>query len=164
MKREIVESISGKYKGMIYRIALNHLRSTHDAEDIVQDIFLKLCQSTKEFESEEHLRFWLIRITINASKNVLRLPWRKNAEYAEALASHAFEDPEQSALFAAVMGLPDKYRVPLYLFYYEDLSVRKIAKLLKIAESAVTTRLSRARGQLKSTIGEEWENGYEGIV
>ena len=164
MKREIVELIAGKYKGMIYRIALNYLRSPHDAEDIVQDVFFKLCQSTKVFESEEHLRYWLIRVTINASKNVLRLPWRKNDEYTDALASHAFENPEQSALFAAAMGLSDKYRVPLYLFYYEDLPVREIAKLLGIAESAVTTRLSRARGQLKSVIGEEWKNGYERII
>ena len=164
MKTEMIELIEGKYKGMIYRIALNHLRSQHDAEDIVQDVFLKLYQSTKDFESEEHLRYWLIRITINASKNVLRLPWRKNAEYEDVLASHMFESPEQSTLFAAVMGLSEKYRVPLYLFYYEDLSVRKIAKLLGITESAVTTRLSRARGQFKSAIGEEWENGYERIV
>ena len=157
MKRENVETIAGKYKSMIYRIALNYLRSPHDAEDIVQDVFLKLCQSTKDFESEEHLRYWLIRITINASKNVLRLPWRKSAEYAEVMASHSFENPEQSALFAAVMRLSEKYRVPLYFFYYEDLSVRRIAKLLGIAESAVTTRLSRARAQLKSTIGREWK-------
>ena len=164
MKREKVESIADKYKSMVYRIALNQLRSSHDAEDIVQEIFLKLCQTTKDFESEEHLRYWLIRITINASKNVLRLPWRKSAEYAEVMASHSFENPEQSALFAAVMSLSEKYRVPLYLFYYEDLSVRKIAQLLGIEESAVTTRLSRARGQLKSAIREEWENGYERIV
>lgn len=139
-----------KYKDTIYRIALNYLKNTHDADDIVQDVLMKLYTNNGEFESEEHIRNWLIRVSINLCKNVLRAPWRrKNVNLNELSNYITFEQREQSELFMLVMGLPTKNRVVLYLFYYEGFSVKEIAKMLNLKESAVTSRLSRARNQLK---------------
>jgi RNA polymerase sigma factor (sigma-70 family) len=156
--------LAEKYKDMIFRIALNYFGNTYDADDMVQDVLMKLYSSSKAFESEEHARYWLIRVTINACKNSLRTPRRRNIALDEVSATVTFAFKEQSNLFKTVMGLPEKYRTVLYLFYYEDLSVREIAQLLKIKESAVTTRLSRSRERLKQKLKEGWQDEYEGAV
>ena len=141
---------ANKYKQMVYRIALNYLANPYDADDIVQDTFLKFYLYKSPFQSDEHIRNWLIRVTINLCKNELRKPFRKsNIPLDELSASIPFEHEEQSKLFESVMSLPEKHRVVLYLFYYEGLSVKEIAEMLKLNESAVTSRLSRGRKQLK---------------
>ncbi len=155
MEQSYFLAAADTYKDTLYRIALNYFGNRHDAEDTVQEVLMKLYASEKAFESEEHLRNWLIRVTINLCKNTLRLPWRsKTVALSEISATTTFEHKEQSDLFIAVMKLPEKYRTVLYFFYYEDLSVKEISQLLRLKESAVTTRLSRARHQLKSKLAE----------
>lgn len=147
------------YKDTIYRIALNYFGNREDAEDTVQDVLMKLYTTKKDFESDDYLRNWLIRVTINSCKNTLRMPWRnKSVELTEIAATSTFEHQDQSLLFMSVMKLPEKYRTVLYFFYYEDMSVKKIAQLLKLKESAVTTRLSRARKQLKMDLAEVYKD------
>lgn len=147
--------IADRYKDTVYRIALNYFGNKYDAEDTVQEVFMKLYTSNKQFESQDHIRNWLIRVTINMCKNTLRMPWRNRSVELDDLAeSIAFEQQEQSELFMSVMSLPEKYRTILYLFYYEEYSVKEISKMLTLKESAVTTRLSRARNQLKLTLTE----------
>ncbi len=144
-----------QYQDMVFRIALNYYGSIQDAEDTVQDVLMKLYLAEDAFESEEHVRAWLIRVTINLCKNTLRSPWRKRRVPLEELCQAvSFDDREESALFSVVMALPEKYRTVLYLFYYEDCSVRRIAELLELRESAVTTRLFRARNLLKQKLQE----------
>lgn len=154
LERETFISLAGTYKDTVYRVALNALGSPHDADDIVQETLLRLLQRKEPFESEAHAKHWLIRVALNLCKNVFRSPWRKYAPLEELDAAAVFDTPEQGALYAEVMALPEKYRTVLYLFYYEEYAVKEIARLLGISESAVTTRLSRARQALKANLTE----------
>lgn len=157
MEQEIFLAMADKYKDTVYRIALNYFGNSYDAEDTVQDVLMKLYLSGKQFESDEHVRNWLIRVAINACKNAWKMPWRNRNVAFEELSSATFDHPEQSDLFFAVMNLPKKYRIVLYLFYYEDYSVKEIAGMLNLKETAVTI-LSRSRNQLKQKLSEVWEN------
>ncbi len=144
-----------RYKDMVYRVALNFLGAGSDAEDAVQEAFLKLYTSGNGFESEEHRRRWLIRVTLNICKNMERSRKNRRQVPLEALELPAeFETEEQTELYSAVMSLPEKYRTVLYLFYYEEYSVREIGQILDIRESNVTTRLSRGRELLKTQLME----------
>ena len=109
--------------------------------------------TSKDFEDEQHIRAWLIRIVINKAKNTTLAFWRRNRrsleDYIETL---TFENPESENLFEEVLKLPEKYRIVIHLFYYEDYSVREIADILKLSESNVKTRLSRGRSLLKTAL------------
>ena len=130
-----------------------------DAEDVVQETFVQYYTTKKEFENEQHIRAWLLRIAINKAKNCCRTFWKKNKctleDYMETL---PFSDTQSRSLFEEVMKLPDKYRIVIHLFYYEDYTVREIAEILKLSESNVKVRLSRGRTLLRETLKEEWEN------
>lgn len=160
MERNLFEDAARRYQDMVYRVALHCFGNVQDAEDMVQEVFLRLYTVGKKFDGEEHLRRWLIRVTINACKDVLRSPWRRRrASLAELPAPEpVFEQPEQAELFREVMDLPEKYRTVLYLFYYEGFSVREIGELLGIRTSAVTTRLFRARARLREQLTEVWQD------
>ena len=151
MDNAIFLATANKYKDTIFRVAFNYLGSAFDADDVVQEVLLKLFTYEKAFTDDEHLKSWIIRVTINVCKNMLRSPWRKNSvnlEDVPATVDLQFED--QVNLFLTIMSMKDKYRIVLYLFYYEDYSVSQIAEILRIKESTVTTRLSRARKILKT--------------
>lgn len=155
MDKDFFLKSADRYKDTVYRIALNYLRNTYDADDILQEVLLKFYTSHKKFDCDEHIKNWLIRVTINMCKNTLRVPWRKRDVALDELTdSMSFEYEEESDLFEMVMGLPEKNRIVLYLFYYEDYSVKEIADMLKLKETAVTSRLSRARKQLEFNITE----------
>ena len=154
LEREEFLLLAGKYKDTVFRVALNALGSPHDADDIVQETLLRLWNRREPFACETHAKHWLIRVALNLCKNVFRAPWRKLTSLDELDTAAVFDTPEQGALYAEVMALPEKYRTVLYLFYYEDYSVKEVAQLLGISESAVTTRLSRARQALKTKLTE----------
>lgn len=137
------------YQNMVYRIALNFFRNIHDAEDTTQEILLKLYLRTKPFDSQHHARNWLIKVTLNYCRSVWRSPWRQRVSLEELTATIPFSSTEDGELFQMVMELPEKHRTVLYLFYFEDMSIREIAEVLKLSETAVTSRLSRARKELK---------------
>ncbi len=155
LEREAFLRLAGKYKDTVFRVALNALGSPHDAEDVVQETLLRLWNREEPFESDEHGKHWLIRVTLNLCRNVFRAPWRRHIPLEELHAAAVFDAPEEAALFGEVMALPEKYRTVLYLFYYEGYSVKEIGELLKVSETAVTTRLSRARQALKLKLTEE---------
>ena len=154
-----VQNLIEQYQDNLYAGAFNVCKNQEDAEDVVQDAFLQYYTCRKEFENEQHIRAWLIRIVINKAKNMNRTFWRRNKlsleDYMETL---TFETPESETLFETVMGLPEKYRIIVHLFYYEDYSVREIADILNISESNVKIRLMRARTLLKEVLMEEWED------
>lgn len=149
-----------QYQDMVYRIALSHLGNDQDAEDAVQEVFVKLYRENTP-PAGDSLRFWLIRVTINHCRDILRSPWRKRkvslTELTEQQTGPVFDCIEQRELFDAVMSLAEKYRTVLYLYYYEELSIREISELLKVSQSAVTTRLTRARMKLKEKL-EVWKD------
>lgn len=141
------DEIVHKYIDTVYRIALAQSHSKVDAEDIVQEVFLKLLTSDKDFESEEHIKAWLIRVTINSSRKLFSSSWfRKTVPLTEDI---PFETQEHSEVYYALYSLPEKYRIPLYLYYYEDYSVKEIARCLEISEGTVKSQLSRGRERLK---------------
>ena len=147
------EDIAKRYRDRLFAIAFPYTKSAADADDMAQIALIKCYHAEKPFENEQHIRNWLIRVTVNECKRYLVSPWRRYTapieDYAETL---GFETPEQSSLFLAVMALPQKYRVPIHLYYYEDYSVREVAQILGLRESAVQTRLLRARQKLKQTL------------
>lgn len=148
-----------RYQNMVYRTALHALGSPQDADDAVQEVFLRLFRRKEPFEGEEHLRRWLLRVTVNCCRDVLKSPWRKRrVSWEELPETPVFDRPEQAALYREVMALPEKYRTVLNLFYYEELSVREIGELLGVGDSTVTTRLARARRRLKERLGEDWQD------
>lgn len=144
----------------VFRIALHYTKNPTDAEDITQDTFLKLYREPKEFESEEHIRNWLIRVAVNESKKQLRAPWRKWVPYEEYAASLPFPSPEHGELFDAVMALPKKYSLPIYLHYYEGFSTQEIARLLRTPHATVRTHLSRGRQLLRQQLQEVEDHEY----
>lgn len=156
MEEEQFAQYVRRYSDTIYRVAFHSCKNAADSQDIVQNVLLKLYREQKEFESEEHVRRWVIRVTVNESRKLLCSAWfRKSVpleEYAQML---ELEEPEESTLFLSVMSLPKKYRVPVYLYYYEEYSIREISSLLNTKESTVSTRLERARKKLRAALGPE---------
>ncbi|MBR4083588.1 MAG: sigma-70 family RNA polymerase sigma factor [Lachnospiraceae bacterium] len=154
-----IQELMKRYWNSLFVAAFQICKNREDAEDVVQDTFLQYHTSKKEYESEEHIRAWLLRVAINKAKNVNLTFWRRNKQpledYIETL---PFETKEDSNLFEAVLALPEKYRVVIHLFYYEDYSVQEIAEVLKLSESNVKIRLSRGRKMLKEALKEEWED------
>lgn len=143
----------------LYLIALSFTANSCDAEDILQNAFLKLWKSDSDFESDEHIDKWLTAVTVNESKNLLKSAFRKrNSSFEEYSASYSFECEKSEDLFNAVMSLPKKLRTVIHLYYYEDMPISEIADILKIKQSAVKTRLHRAREQLKIKLGDDWND------
>lgn len=157
--RQPVQELIERYQNNLYAIAFNICKNQADTEDVVQDTLIQYYTTSKDFEDEQHIRAWLIRIVINKAKNTTLAFWQRNRrsleDYIETL---TFENPESENLFEEVLKLPEKYRIVIHLFYYEDYSVREIADILKLSESNVKTRLSRGRSLLKTALKEEWEN------
>ena len=146
-----------KYIDMVFRVALNYTKSVPDAEDITQDVFFVLFREKKPFESEEHIRHWLIRVTVNEGKRWLRSPWRRHISYEEYIAALPDVTEENRDILRTVMALPVKYRMPIYLYYYEEYSTAEIAEILKIPKGTVCTYLSRGREMLKLQLMEDEE-------
>jgi RNA polymerase sigma-70 factor (ECF subfamily) len=144
-----------KYIDTVFRIALNYTKSVHDAEDVTQNVFLALLRQKKPFEGEEHIRHWLIRVAVNECKKWYRSPWRKHISFEEYAAALPDITQGDRAVLEAVMALPRKYRMPIYLYYYEEYSTQEIADILKIPKGTVCTNLSRGRELLKLSIQED---------
>ena len=157
--RQSVQELFGRYKDNLYAAAFNACSNAQDAEDAVQDTFIQYYSTQKEFDNEQHIRAWLFRVAINKAKNTNLTFWKKNRTSLEDyMGTLTFETPESEELFEAVMNLPQKYRIVIHLYYYEDYAIREIAGILKISESNVKVRLARARSLLKDKLKEEWES------
>lgn len=152
-EKEFTEAVE-QHLDMVYRIALNWFRSPPDAEDAAQNTMLRLWRAEKPFTDGEHLRRWLVRVTLNECKRISANPWRRRTVPLEACPEPVFSDPARKTLFQEVMALPAKYRVPLYLYYYEGYGVGEIGEMLEMKTSTVQTRLARARAKLKIQLEE----------
>lgn len=159
-----VEMLVERYHQNLFAVAFNVCKNREDAEEVVQDAFIQYHLKRLDFQSEEHIRAWLIRVTINKAKNAARtFWWRHRTSLEETMAAltfddQEFDDQESERLFEAVIALPQKYRIVVHLFYYEDYSVHEMAELLSLSESNVKTRLSRARAMLRDTLKEVWSD------
>lgn len=146
--------IVANYSDMVTRICLTHTGNPENAKDCFQNTFIKLFEKKPAFESEEHLKAWLIRVAINECRSFFRRFKQTDVLELEKIHELWYETKYDETL-TGVMTLEPKYRTVIYLFYYEDYPLKEIAKLLKLPENTVKTRLSRARQQLKTMIGDE---------
>ena len=162
---EVTDEVVRYYSPMVYRIALTKTQSSHDADDIFQEVFLRLVMNTKPFETEEHRKAWLIRVTINCCNSHFTAPWRKNVNSLDdAIMSQL---PDESAdtgtliegqdVYAEVLRLPPNMREVILLYYYEEMSIREISLVLQTTEVNVKKRLSRARQKLKLELSDDAE-------
>ena len=163
LPQEVTDEVVRFYSPMVWRLALTKTKSTHDAQDIFQEVFLKLVMNQKPFASEEHRKAWLIRVTINCCNSHFVAPWRKNVDTLEdtMLEQIADEDTFEGTdmyapdVYSQVMRLPENMREVILLFYYEELSIREIADIVGTSEVNVKKRLSRARQKLRMELEQE---------
>ncbi len=154
-----IEGLMKEYQTNLFVTAFNICKNAEDAKDVVQDTFIAYMTSNQKFNDEGHIRAWLFRVAINKAKDFNKSFWKRNRmpleDYMETL---PFETKEDSSLFEEVLNLPEKYRVVIHLFYYEDMSIKEISGVMRISESNVKVRLSRGRKLLKNVLMEEWED------
>jgi RNA polymerase sigma-70 factor (ECF subfamily) len=152
---EYIHSILDKYSKSLIKIAFTYMKNIADAEDIVQEVYISLMRRGEGFDSEEHEKAWLIRVTINQCKNRLKSAWyRKSVPLDEEI---SYLPEEESEVLAAVLELPAKYRSVIHLFYYENYSMLEIGEILKKSPGTIGTWLSRGRKLLKTKL----DGGFE---
>lgn len=141
------------YAPAIYRLAYARTGSRADAEDIMQEVFVRLLRAGPDFADRAHARAWLLRVAANCANDWFRAPWRRR----EGPLSESLPAPEHESggVVEAVLALPAKYRTAVHLYYYEELSVAEIAKITGKSESAVKSRLFRARAMLREALKED---------
>lgn len=153
---DFVIKVIEKYSDMLIRVSFSYLKNMSDAEDVTQEVFLKLIKNPPSFESEVHEKAWLIRVAINLCKNRLRTPWfRKTLPLCET--TYDFTTKENEVI-SAVLELKVKYRSIILLFYFEGYSIAEIAGILGQKESTIGSQLHRARKLLKSKLKEDFDD------
>ena len=149
-RNKFLEETIEKYSNMVYRLAMARTGNSEEAQDVYQEVFLRLAKKMPEFQSEEHKKAWLIRVTINCSKTILNSSFIKHrTELDENL---SFETPERHDIYYAVLKLPIKYKTVVHLYYYENYSIKEISNILRTNENTIKSRLARARKQLEIAI------------
>ena len=148
------------YSDTVYKIALSQTKDRHDADDVFQEVFLRLITNLNKIQSREHLKAWLIRVTLNCCKTHYRV-WRMRS--AELIEDIPYITPEEHDIFYAVLELPQKYKTVIHLFYYEELSVKQIGEILDMKESTVKSQLFRAREMLRDALKGEDETFAKSI-
>ena len=146
---------AAKYMDTVFRLAFSWLKSPADADDVTQNVLLSLYRTDYQFESDEHVRSWLMKVTVNECRKVWRRPFRSHEnidDYAETL---AFEDPSYQDLFEAIMQLDRDKRTVIVLYYIEGYSIKEIAEILGAPAATIGTRLARARAKLAQYLKEE---------
>ena len=149
--------LARQYGPAVFRLAYARTGSRADAEDIMQEVFVRLLRAKPEFTDREHARAWLLRVAANCANDWFRAPWRRR-EKPLSPTLPAPDGPEQGGLVEAVLALPPKYRAVVHLYYYEELSVAEIAAILGKSQGGVKSRLFRARGLLR-----EWMEADEDV-
>lgn len=154
-KIEYIECCIDEYADSLIHIAYNILGSLAESEDIVQEVFTKLYKCKPKFNDKKHEKAWLIRVTINQAKNQLR-KLKRMSLYEEYMNEEiAFDDNDQRAVHEAVYALEKKYRIIVYLYYFEGYNTKEISEILCIPLSTVGTRFERAKQKLRKMLNME---------
>ena len=150
-----------RYADMVYRLAMLNTRDKYEAEDVFQEVFLKLFRHQESISSEEHLKAWLIRVTVNQCRSLAVTVWNKRRVSLDAVPETAVEDEkaDYSEVYEAVRELPEKYREVIHLFYYEELQIKEIAQILERNEATIKTQLARGRQLLEKNLKGVLEDG-----
>lgn len=140
-----------KYADMVLRLALTHLGNLADAQDVSQEVYIKLFKHQRPFNDAEHEKAWIIRVTINTCKDVIRSPWKK---WFSPLVEIALPNNHTASMevVSFVLTLPRKYRMVIHLYYYEGYKTAEIAEILNLKEGTIRTQLKRAKELLKAKI------------
>ncbi len=178
-----------EYADMLFKLSYIRLGNSQDAEDVVQEVFYQYFKSNKSFESGEHEKAWLLRVTLNACKKVWRSAWKRYQADVCREQEHCFREEnlidlnttgtdrigmekgtsslgleetairqeQKQILMDAVLALPEKYRDVIHLFYYEEFSIKEIARIVGRGESTVTSQLTRGRELLRKRLKEEYD-------
>lgn len=149
------------YADMVYKLALSRCKNPSDAEDIFQEVFLRYISANVAFESEEHRKAWLLRVTLNCGNKLFSSAWMRHRapmEEQSLAAAPAPESGDESGLLTAVQKLPVVYRTVIHLFYYEDMSIKQISLLLGKKEGTIKSQLNRARALLKKELKGEFDD------
>ena len=154
MEQEEAQRLVEAHGQAVYRLAYARTGSRADAEDITQETFLRLVFAAPSFRDGDHCRAWLLRVALNCAADLHRSAWRRRSAPLEEAAALAAPEREEDGVLEAVLALPEAYRAPVHLFYYEGMSVAEIARVLGKGEGAVRTRLSRARRMLREMLME----------
>ena len=153
------QSAVEKFSKLVFGLALSNTGSKSDAEDVFQETFLAYHRCTKQFNGEEHIKAWLIRTTVNMSRRVTQSSWRKRRtdidDDSPDGSNFALQTEEQTIVHNAVNNLPEKYRVPIWLFYFVDMPTRLIGEALGLSDNTVRSRLTRGRTMLKEFLGDK---------
>lgn len=148
-----LDSMAEKYADMIYRISYHYLKKISDAEDVTQEVFIKVIEKQPVFNDDAHQKAWLIRVTINLCKDKLRSYWLKNIipfdERDENTSSYNDTYDDGTGIMDSILKMPPKYRIVLYLHYCQNYTINEISKLLKTNPNTINSRLTRAREKLK---------------
>lgn len=157
--KDYISDLLDKYGDMVLRIAYTYLKNRADAEDIVQDVFLRIIDKKPSFNDENHEKSWLIRATINMCKNKVNMFWNKNKCSIDDVQEFAVSDKynTDTSVFQAVMALGEKYRVVVYMYYYEGYSTPEIANVIGKSETTIRSLLHRARNKLKDMLKEDYD-------
>ena len=155
ISRDEAERLVNTYSDLVLRLSYTYLKSTEDAKDICQTVFLRLLEKPRDFVSPEHERAWIIRTAVNACKDQLKSHWHRTTVDLEAARRVSAPEAEEGSLLAAVNLLPPKYRTVIYLYYYEGYSANEIAQLLGEKPATVATQLSRGREKLRTYLEQE---------
>ena len=150
---EYIEKAVKTYSKSMLNAAYSLLGSVPDAEDAVQEAFLKYIQKAPKFKDSDHEKAWLLRVTINISKNMLKSSSRKTLPIYEDIPTNQ----NNNEVLQCVMSLEEKYRTIIHLYYYEDYSIKEIASILSLPRATVGTRLSRGRNILKTMLKGDFE-------
>jgi RNA polymerase sigma-70 factor (ECF subfamily) len=143
-----------KYKNTVYSVIFNYVQNAEDTADLLQEVFIKLYSTDTNFTDDEHRKAWLIRVSVNMCKNHMRaIKDRKNVVIEEDIPY--FDQTADNELLKVVLTLPEKYRIPIHLFYYEDYSIKDIAAVLDLPESTVKIHLKRGRDKLSKILKKE---------
>ena len=154
MSAQEFDEIYDRYRDLLYRIGFTYLKNEHDVADLLQEVFVKRLYHAPLFESEEHEKRWMIRVTVNLAKNQIKSFWKSSvSQVAEVLASSECSawqmNEREKELFAEVASLPEKQKIALYLHYFEGYTCSEIATILHCKESAVKMRIKKGRDMLK---------------
>lgn len=157
MEKEIFQEKLCKYKDTVFRVAFSYSKNKSDAEDISQEVFLKYYTTEPNIEDESEEKAWLIRVAINKAKDLIKSSWYSKRCDKENLQEICHMNEPQSELLEVVLNLPEKYKIPIHLYYYEQYTIAEISKIMDIKESTIQTRLQRGRKLIEKKLKEEEE-------
>ena len=147
-----------RYGDTVFRLAYSYLKNRADAEDVMQEVFVRLLRARPEFRDEEHAKAWLLRVTINRCKSFFRSAWQRKTTGLEDDFPDTPFTPDETAVVEAVNRLPKKYRQVIYLYYIEGYATGEIAAILEMPQNTVLSQLARARKLLKTALKGEFDD------